>query len=190
MQIMNPELQKHKTVKIVMDELIKDVLKGWGEFAVRFDGKPAPGPASMAMERAVVLSGSMQGVLILRCPQAFAQMLSSLKSADGVRPDLEATFRDFTQQSAHRLIEALSAQNQLPMVLTMPLASTHQSWPSGRPRLALALLIDGLPLEVRLWLKAPGDASDAASELHLDSSTRRAAQRRMRARMMEAALAS
>jgi hypothetical protein len=176
------ESATQKSSKIVMDELIKQVLKGWGEWAVRFDGKPAAGPAPLELERSVVVSGGMQGVLVLRCPSGFGRALAASRNSDATG-EPESAFRDFSQQVAHRLLETLAQQCPHPMVLTAPINSTHRQWPAGRPRLSLAVLVDGLPLEVRLWLKGGMESRD---DLHLDSSSRRAAQR-VRARNMAAA---
>jgi hypothetical protein len=167
--------------KIVMDELIKDVLSAWGDFSVRFDGRPAAGPAALGMERAVAFSGATQGTLVLRCPTGLGAMLARARS----QGEAEEAFRDLSIQVGRRLLESLGGPSERPALLSDRGACSSRDWPSGRPRLSLALLVDGLPLELRLWLKGQPDASP---DLHLDSSSRRAAQR-VRSRNQREALA-
>lgn len=163
-----------KNGKVIMDELIKEVLEGWGDYSVRFDGKPAPGPVRLELERAIVFSGATQGTLVLRCPSGLGRVLAKAHSHDAMPGEAEEVFRDLCVQVGRRLLESLGGPDERPVLLSDRGPSTSQDWPAGRPRLALALLVDGLPLEVRLWLKGQTVAN---LDLHLDSSSRRAAQR-------------
>ena len=167
--------------KVVMDELIKGVLGDWGDFSVRFDGRPAQGPAALGMERSLAFSGATQGTLILRCPPGLGGMLAKARGAG----EADAAFRDLSIQVGRRLLESLGGPESRPALLSDRGASSSLDWPAGRPRLSMALLVDGLPLELRLWLKGQ---PEARSDLHLDSSTRRAAQR-VRSRSQREALA-
>jgi|GEM_PF-6166607 hypothetical protein len=167
--------------KVVMDELVRSVLSAWGDFSVRFDGRPAQGPAALGFERAVAFSGATQGTLILRCPPGLGRMLAQ---ASG-QSDAEACFQELSIQVGRRLLESLGGPDARPALLSDRGPSSVRDWPTGRPRLAMALLVDGLPLELRLWLRAQ---PEAGPDLHLDSSSRRAAQR-VRSRNQREALA-
>ena len=167
--------------KVIMDELIKEVLGAWGDFSVRFDGRPEQGPAALGMERAVAFSGATQGTLVLRCPLGLGSMLAKARG----QGEADAAFRELSIQVGRRLLESLGGPEARPALLSDRGATCSRDWPAGRPRLSLALLVDGLPLELRLWLKGQ---PEAGSDLHLDSSTRRAAQR-VRSRNQREALA-
>jgi len=170
-----------RTSKVVMDELIKDVLGAWGDFSVRFDGRPAQGPAALGMERAVAFSGATQGTLILRCPMGLGILLARARG----QGEAQEAFRDLSIQVGRRLLESLGGPEARPALLSDRGATRSSDWPAGRPRLALALLVDGLPLELRLWIKGQ---PEAGQDLHLDSCSRRAAQR-VRSRNQREALA-
>ena len=68
---------------------------------------------------------------------------------------------------------ALSAEGAPAMAATQPMQPGSPSWPQGRPRLSLAVIVDGVPLELRLWIRCPEEA-----EVHFDASRRRPSQRR------------
>ena len=123
--------------KVIMDELIKEVLGAWGDFSVRFDGRPEQGPAALGMERAVAFSGATQGTLVLRCPLGLGSMLAKARG----QGEADAAFRELSIQVGRRLLESLGGPEARPALLSDRGATCSRDWPAGRPRLSLALLV-------------------------------------------------
>ena len=148
------------SAKITGDELFQvfqDIVEKWAFLPCANIGPLVDGPAHLPLERMVSFSGSVEGLLVVRAPQRFGQCLwesisGSANTTDSL-PHGDA-FTEFVNLFFGHLSSSLRrlAPGQLDPYL--PQTSYPGLWPQRRPQASLAVLVEDMPVEIRLWLGA------------------------------------
>jgi len=134
--------------------LFERIIRSWGANEIRSVGE-VPGAAhDLPVERTVQLSGTLKGTLNVRSSFEFLHWLQNKRSdhflgrypADEIMDEMISLFclylyHDFWNPEAFHIGPI------------KPFQSHPQDWPSSPPDSACALLVEGHPVELRLWLE-------------------------------------
>lgn len=132
--------------------LIGRILRSWGAEQIReldFDPQAA---TELSLERAVKLTGTLEGVLVVRCAPEFAAWLRGLRqsSALGRYPE-EEVFEEMISLFCLYLFHDLWNPDSFDIGPIHTIPSSPQTWPEGEPQNSCALDVEGMRLELRLW---------------------------------------
>jgi hypothetical protein len=152
--------QPHIPSTFELAGLIDQVLSDWAFLSAVPAGKPAAGPADMALEFSVSLSGPFECLLNLRAGYAFAQELAQASTGDpGAREQASDAFKELCNLVASHLLTAFFGGSHLVFEPFVPQLTGPAQWPAESPNVASVMLVNHLPLEARLWVKTSPGAS-------------------------------
>lgn len=143
-------------------EVFQTVLEKWAFLPCDFMGLPVEGPAHLPLERMVGFTGPLDGFLVVRAPEGFGQYLwENVSGEDKALQDIPHAdaFSEFVNLYFGHLLTVLRNCTGGSFDPYLPQLSNPALWPEGQPDAALALLVENMPVEVRLWLEktsAPG----------------------------------
>ncbi len=150
------------TAEILNDQELLDVFRGvlekWAFLSCSDMGPVVEGPAPLPLERAVRFSGPLNGSLVVRAPEAFGLYLWENASGGteaaqaGVRTD---AFNEFVNLFCGHLLTSLRRSVQGAFNPYLPQISSPEQWPPHQPQFSMALLVEDMPVEVRLWIIVP-----------------------------------
>ncbi len=112
------------------------------------------GPAHLPLERMVGFSGPVEGFLVVRAPERFGQYLWENVAGEDKAPNSIPhgdAFSEFVNLYFGHLLTNLREFVQGTFDPYLPQASNPSLWPKCPPEAALALLVEDMPVEVRLW---------------------------------------
>lgn len=132
--------------------LLGRILRSWGAERIQEQDFDLQVVADLPLERAVTLTGTLQGVLVVRCAPEFATWLRALRqsSALGRYPE-EEVFEELVSLFCLYLFHDLWNPDSFEIGPIHPIPSVSTSWPAGSPHHACALEVEGMRLELRLW---------------------------------------
>jgi hypothetical protein len=135
-------------------EAMKNVLHSWAYLPSGSIGAPVEGPAPLAVERSVRLSGRALAYLNLRTTPELSKMLSQYaKGEENQGADDEDAFHEFVNIYCGHLMTYLWGKEGAQFDSYLPIPTTPSDWPSSMPAAACAFLVENIPVEVRLWIK-------------------------------------
>jgi hypothetical protein len=151
-------------------EVFQMVLEKWAFLPCDSMGATVEGPAHLPLERMVGFSGPIEGFLVVRAPERFGQYLwENVGGEDGAANGIPHgdAFSEFVNLYFGHLLTNLREFVQGTFDPYLPQPSNPTLWPKDQPEAALALLVEDMPVEVRLWLgktshngSAPGIAHE------------------------------
>jgi len=145
-------------------DIFQAVLEKWAFLPCDFMGDTVEGPANLPLERMVGFSGPLEGCLVVRSSAGFGKHLWENVSGDdeseGDTPHGDA-FSEFVNLYFGHLLALFRQSVEGTFDPFLPQSSIPSLWPDRRPDAALALLVENIPVEVRLWIDRPS-ASTAA----------------------------
>lgn len=132
--------------------LLGRILRTWGAEQVQEQDFDPQLVLDLPLERAVTLTGTLQGILVVRCEPEFAAWLRALRqsSALGRYPE-EEVFEELVSLFCLYLFHDLWNPDSFEIGPVHPVPSSPESWPMGAPQNACALNVEGRRLELRLW---------------------------------------
>lgn len=132
-----------------LHEIVEKLTREAGGVSTRLMGLPVEGPARLALEAGVPISGEQEGMLVLRASKGLGDLLASW-AGEGAG---EEAFLPFCSLVCDHLLSSLWKPGMAVFHEgeARPLGTVD--WPAGEPDSACAILIQNEPLEVRLWLK-------------------------------------
>jgi hypothetical protein len=134
--------------------LFERIIRAWGAESVKsYFLDPAP-KADLPAERKVVLTGTLQGVLVLRTSPEFLLWLRDLRQNTAMgRYNSEEIFDEMVSLYCLYLFHDFWNPEFFHIGPIRPCPSNPTDWPPYPPRAAFGLKVDGHSLEVRLWLE-------------------------------------
>ena len=139
-------------------EVFQKVLEKWAFLPSEYIGKVEEGPADLSLERMVAFTGPQQGLMVVRAQEEFGEFLwENLFGVEGTpnEPSREDAFTEFVNLFFGHLSQRLRHSSSGTFEPFLPQVSHPGLWPSRRPTVGFAVLVDGIPLEIRLWIENP-----------------------------------
>jgi hypothetical protein len=136
--------------------VFQEVLEKWAFSSCDSMGTTAEGPVNLPLERMVGFTGPWEGFLVVRAPEGFGRMLWENVAGEGAAPNSIAqvdAFSEFVNLYFGHLLTLFRQRTEGTFDPYLPQASNPSLWPGRRPDAALAILVDDMPVEVRLWLE-------------------------------------
>lgn len=139
-------------------EVFQVVLERWAFLPCDFMGTTVEGPANLPLERMVGFSGPLEGCLVVRSSAHFGKHLwenvSGNDAPEGDTPHGDA-FSEFVNLYFGHLLTLFRQSVEGTFDPFLPQSSIPALWPDREPNVALALLVENIPVEVRLWMERP-----------------------------------
>ena len=138
--------------------VFSDVLEKWAFLPCADMGSVVEGPAPLPLERMVRISGPLDALLVVRAPESFGLYLweNASGGTEAARPGVQAdAFNEFVNLFCGHLLTSLRRNAKEPFKPFLPQASQPEQWPQPKPRFSVALLVEDIPVEVRLWIGTP-----------------------------------
>lgn len=143
-----------KTELRAVMEAMKHVLQTWAFLPSTEIGHPVEGPAPLALERSVRLSGPALCFLSLRTEPELSSLLSEYAQGEAPNPeDHEDAFHEFVNIYCGHLMTFLWGKAGQAFDPFIPIPTTPSDWPETEPTASCAFIVENLPVEVRLWIK-------------------------------------
>jgi hypothetical protein len=135
-------------------ELADRVISDWAFLPVQMAGKPAPGPAELALEYSVLLKGAFKCRLVLRGDAKLGAELAHASTGDpAAREQAEDAFRELCNLFASHFLTRFRPAQSSSFGPFLPEVSTPLSWPSRQPDSECVAIVDKYPFEIRLWME-------------------------------------
>jgi chemotaxis protein CheY-P-specific phosphatase CheC len=139
-------------------EVFRTVLEKWAFMPSDNIGTTVEGPANLPLERMVGFSGPLEGFLVVRAPERFGKYLwenvSGEENSSSTIPHGDA-FTEFVNLYFGHLLTSMNEFRMGNFDPYLPQPSHPELWPKGTPSSAVALLVEDMPVEIRLWITPP-----------------------------------
>jgi hypothetical protein len=138
-------------------EIFRGVLEKWAFLPCDTMGSTVEGPAELPLERMVGFAGPLEGFLVVRAPERFGQYLWENVSGESEGTDSIPhgdAFSEFVNLYFGHLLSRFHRFAQGTFDPYLPQPSDPTLWPKRQPQASLALLVEDMPVEVRLWFGA------------------------------------
>ncbi len=138
---------------IQLGHLLERILRSWDAGEIRHLAPP-DGPVSyLPLERMVTLTGSLNGLLVVRSTREFAVHLRGQRENTplGRYPE-EEVFEELISLFCLYLFHDFWRPHLFKIGPILPFPSIPRDWPAENPDSFCALTVNGFPLEIRLWL--------------------------------------
>jgi hypothetical protein len=136
--------------------LFERIIRSWGANSVL---RPEPGPVEttyMPMERMTLLTGTLQGTLVLRSSLEFSAWLRNQRSDTALgRYSEEEIFEEMVSLFCLYLYHDFWNPDSFRIGPIHPFRSVPRDWPKENAQVSCSLSVEGHPVEIRLWLEAP-----------------------------------
>ena len=128
-------------------------VKYWAGADMEYLGQASDNPMEMPVELIVRWKGSVSGTLVIR---AFADFLQWLPESRAYKPLNLCTgkeiFSEMTTLYTIYLIQQFWLSEDFELGPILPRSSTPTQWPAREPHATCGLLVEGNPVEIRLWM--------------------------------------
>ena len=129
------------------------ILRSWGAAQINRH------PASTAMnyinvERMALLSGTLNGILVVRSTLEFASWLRNQRADTSLgRYDEIEVFEEMVSLYCLYLFHDFWVPQNFHIGPIHPFRSIPADWPLGEPHAYCNFVVEGFPVEIRLWMK-------------------------------------
>lgn len=150
-------------------EVFQSVLEKWAFLSCDFMGNTVEGPAQLPLERLVGFSGPVEGYLVVRSSDNFGKHLWENVSGDEAGLDAAPhgdAFSEFVNLYFGHLLTVLRRHVEGVFDPYLPQSSIPSLWPERKPDAAIALLVENIPVEVRLWIDRPSTPAVTSGMAH------------------------
>ena len=133
---------------------IEKVLLSWGAARIKrlphFPSKTSYAP----LERMALLTGRLNGTLVIRTTLEFAEWLRNLRADTslGRYSEIEI-FEELVSLYCLYLFHDFWVPQDFQIGPIRPFRSVPSDWPSGAPHAVCDYLVEDFPVEIRLWMK-------------------------------------
>lgn len=134
--------------------LFERIIRAWGAEKVHPLTLNPAGTADLPVERRVILTGTLRGVLVLRTTTEFLYWLRGLRENTVMgRYNPEEIFEEMVSLYCLYLFHDFWNPDSFQIGPIRPSPSTPEDWPPSAPHASCGMEVEGFPLEIRLWLK-------------------------------------
>ncbi len=151
--VMEPPLKPSAFPFLSLGNVFEKVIRSWGADRVR--GLPPSPPQSPGfnLERSVALTGTLTGLLVVRCGEEFAEWLRAQRWKTHLgQCAAEEVFEELVCLFCLYLFHVFWRPDSFQIGPLHPYPSIPPSWPLSPPQAACALEVEGHRVELRLWL--------------------------------------
>jgi hypothetical protein len=115
-------------------------------------GLPVEGPSVMSLERSVYLSGSFQGLFVVRAHRKLADLLLEKTAAPkAASVSEEVVFNQWVERFCLEALKAFWKPGDFKPFSIHP--CNPRLWPRRMPIAACAFLVEHYPVEIRFWME-------------------------------------
>ena len=138
---------------IHLGHLFERILRSWEAQQIQHLTPPAGPTSGLPLERMVTLSGALNGLLVVRSTRDFAVHLRSQRENTplGRYPE-EEVFEELISLFCLYLFHDFWKPHLFKVGPIHPFRSLPCDWPEADCTSACSLMVDGFPVEIRLWL--------------------------------------
>lgn len=130
------------------------IIRSWGAEKIQYQESLFEKNADLPMERMVILTGTLRGILVVRSSVRFSDWLRDLRkdtplgfcSGADIFEELVALFGLY-------LFHDFWTPHSFKIGPLHPFPSFPIDWPSGAPHAACGLQVEGFPVEIRMWMQ-------------------------------------
>jgi hypothetical protein len=138
-------------------EVVDRILGDWAFLSASPAGRPAEGPAPLALEFSVRLRGPLDYLLVMRCDFQFGAELAHASTGDpSARGQAADAFKELCNLVAGHLLTEFFGGSRLSFEPFIPEPSLPQDWPTAPPSAESVMFVGHFPVEARLWAAASG----------------------------------
>jgi hypothetical protein len=136
-----------------LGHLFERILRSWDAREIRHLAPPYGQVQDLPLERMVTLTGALNGLLVVRSTRDLAIHLRNQRGNTplGRYPE-EEVFEELISLFCLYLFHDFWRPHLFQVGPIHPFRSIPRDWPSENPTSASSLLVDGFPVEIRLWL--------------------------------------
>jgi hypothetical protein len=129
------------------------ILHSWG--SSRIQRMLTPRETTYApLERMTLLTGTLNGTLVVRSSQEFAAQLRNLRADSSLgRYNETEVFEEMVSLYSLYLFHDFWIPHDFQVGPIHPFRSVPADWPASQPHAVSNYLVDGFPVEIRLWMK-------------------------------------
>ena len=129
------------------------ILRSWGSRQIQRMLPPRE-TTYAPLERMTILTGTLNGTLVVRSSQEFAAQLRNLRADSSLgRYHETEVFEEMVSLYSLYLFHDFWIPQDFQVGPIHPFRSVPADWPAGEPHAISSYLIDGFPAEIRLWMK-------------------------------------
>lgn len=137
-----------------LGRLFEKIVRSWGADDIRILGTPLATAEDLSLERSVILSGSLAGLLTARCsPELPAWLRDHRQETPLGRYPVEEVFEELVSFFCLSLSHRFWTPHSFQIGPIRPYVSQPEFWPLVQPHTACALDVEGHRVELRLWLR-------------------------------------
>jgi hypothetical protein len=147
------ELRSSSFHYIHLGHLFERIVRSWDAQEIRHLTPPSGQIADLPLERMITLTGALNGLLVVRTTRDFAVRLRNQreKTPLGRYPE-EEVFEELISLFCLYLFHDFWRPHLFQVGPIHPFRSVPRDWPGENPTSSSSLMVDGFPLEIRLWL--------------------------------------
>ncbi len=135
--------------------LFERLIRSWGADYVRHVESAFAPNTDLPMERMALLSGTLKGILVLRCSRDFPAWLQTQRSGLVPATYSEAeVYEEMLALFALYLFHDFWTPDSFTVGPVHPFPSIPKDWPEETPTAACGLVVEGFKVEIRLWKMA------------------------------------
>jgi hypothetical protein len=136
-----------------LGDLFERIIRSWGACNILHLESDLTETDYMPMERMALLSGTLRGFLVLRSSMEFLDWLGNRKSDSPLGRYNEAEmFEELLSLLTLYLFHDFWNPESFEIGPIHPFPSVPGDWPKGKNQVSCSLLVEGHPVEIRLWL--------------------------------------
>lgn len=137
-----------------LGRLFEKIVRSWGANQVRILGAPSWKTPPLALERSVILSGSLNALLTAQSEPEFAAWLRDQRQGTPLgRYPLEDVFEELISFFCLSLYHRFWRPHSFQIGPVEPFPSQPEFWPLLPPQVVCALEVESYRVELRLWIK-------------------------------------
>ena len=137
-----------------LEDFFERIVRSWGATQIQRLERDLSEMVYLPMERMVLLSGTLRGFLVLRGSQEFAAWLRQQHSETPLeRYSDSEVFEELLSLLGLSLFHDFWNPENFEVGPIHPFVSIPSDWPQGKPEFSCSLLVEGHPVEIRLWLQ-------------------------------------
>ena len=130
------------------------IIRSWGAEKIQYAGSLFEKNADLSMERMVILTGTLRGILVLRSSMGFSNWLrrQRMDTSLGLCSEAEV-FEELVSLLCLYLFHDFWNPRSFKIGPIHPFPSIPMDWPQGLPHAACGLQVESYPVEIRLWMQ-------------------------------------
>jgi hypothetical protein len=132
--------------------VFQSILEKGAGLSADYLGLPVEGPSVMSLERSVYLSGSFQGLWVVRAHRKLVDLVIEKTAVRKAAPvSEEAVFDQWVERFCLEALKTFWKPSDF-----KPFSINHSNprlWPQRTPISACAFLVEHYPVEIRFWME-------------------------------------